>query len=438
MGSSIQFVQGAAIRGSRIFAQLRAWWSPETLGRPFWTFFTAAFFFDFGFGLYFFLFNLFLLSMGFDERAMGILSASLTLGNVIGTIPISMLARRLGLHKALLICFLAAPVVSMFRATTLWMPAQVGLAFLTGTALSAWPVCFAPTVAKVTTDSNRVFAFSIVFASGIGTGTLAGLAGGCLPRVLQEAHAASHPAGAMRIVLFGASTVALTGLWPIMHLSLGAPAPVERHGRRVFHPYLVRFLPPFIVWNFAIGSFIPFAPVFFRKHLGMSLQHVGDVFSAAQLAQFCAVLVSPILYRRAGAMRGIASAQLLAGATILILSRSSSALLAVAFYVLYTAFQYVASPGFYGLLMSRVPEVDRSTASAFQNVAGALSQAGAAALTGIVVVRVGYGAVFVSNAILAGMAAIFVLTLLTGAREWNSDVETTYERDADAESRCLE
>ncbi|WP_348264698.1 hypothetical protein P8935_09200 [Telmatobacter sp. DSM 110680] len=49
------------------------------------------------------------------------------------------------------------------------MPAQIGLALIAGMAWSCWPVCFAPAVASLTTESNRAFAFSIVFATGLGT-----------------------------------------------------------------------------------------------------------------------------------------------------------------------------------------------------------------------------------------------------------------------------
>ena len=85
------------------------------LGRPFWVFFTAALFLDFGFDLYFFLYNLFLLNLHYDERAIGIISSALTVGNLVGTIPVSMLARRFGLQKLLLVCFIAAPLVSIVR-----------------------------------------------------------------------------------------------------------------------------------------------------------------------------------------------------------------------------------------------------------------------------------------------------------------------------------
>ena len=408
MSCSIDGVELPAAEGSGILARLRSWWQGESLSRQFWIFFTAAFFFDFGIGLYFFLFNLFLLNLHFDERMMGFATGALTLGNVVGTIPVGFLARRYGLQRLLLFCFIASPILSILRTLVVWTPAQIGLAFLTGMALSCWPVCFAPVVAGLTIEKNRAFAFSIVFATGIGTGTLAGLAGGWIPQLLSHFFGVARAVDGIRIVLIAASLFASLGIWPVSRLRLSRTATTGREKRPLFHPFLIRFLPPFAIWSIVTGSFIPFAPVFFQKQLGISLQHVGMVFSASQFAQFSAVLIVPLLFRRAGSAVQIICVQLVASVAVFALGMSHSASFAVGWYLAYTAVQFTAGPGFYGLLMSRVPEADRSSASAVQNVVGALAGAGSAALTGSLVVRYGYGLIFHINAILAVIAAILV------------------------------
>ena len=53
-------------------APLREWLLKQKLSRGFWIFFTVAFFFDFGFAVYFFLFNLYLLDFHFNERVIGL------------------------------------------------------------------------------------------------------------------------------------------------------------------------------------------------------------------------------------------------------------------------------------------------------------------------------------------------------------------------------
>ena len=47
------------------------WFQQKNLSQGYWIFFSAAFFFDAGFSVYFFLFNLYLLDCHFNERAMG-------------------------------------------------------------------------------------------------------------------------------------------------------------------------------------------------------------------------------------------------------------------------------------------------------------------------------------------------------------------------------
>ena len=227
--------------------------------------------------------------------------------------------------------------------------------------------------------------------------------------MLLRGHGVHHPGDGIRLVLIGASLVAFLGIWPVSRLKLALPAKVERRSGPVFHPFLLRFLPAFAIWSIVSGSFIPFAPVFFQKQMGISLQHVGLIFSASQFAQFCAVLVAPMLFHRAGSVARIIFAQLVAAAAVFALGLCHSASFAIGLYLAYTAVQFTAGPGFYGMLMSSVPEADRSSASAVQNIVGALAGAGSAALTGALVVRYGYGLVFNLNAVLAGFAALVVL-----------------------------
>jgi predicted MFS family arabinose efflux permease len=132
------------------------------------------------------------------------------------------------------------------------------------------------------------------------------------------------------------------------------------------------------------------------------------IFSASQFAQFCAVLIMPLLFRGVGTQARIIGTQVVGAAAVFALGISHTASYAVVCYLVYTAVQFSAGPGFYGMLMSRTPEEDRSTSSAIQNVVGSLAAAGSAALTGALVVRYGYSLVFNLNAILAGLVVLLV------------------------------
>lgn len=386
----------------------------QRFGSGFWTFFAAAFFFDFGFGLFFFLFNLYLTDLHFNERAVGQIMAIFTLGNVAGTIPATFLARRYGLRASLLFCFVCAPALCVLRVLILGEPAQLALAFATGAVMCCWPICFSPTVASLCTERNRTLGFSAMFATGIGMGTFAGLLGGYIPEMLHAGKIHASIAGGIRMVLLIACGVILMGAVPLLKLRLAHRLPPAGQKIRLFHPFLRRFLPPFVLWNIVTGSFPVFGAIYLQEVCKIPLGRLGLVFSASQLAQFAAVLAAPLLLRRAGLGRGIAMAQ--AGtATFLVLIAASHAVIpAVCFYLAYNALQFMCGPGIYNLLMSRIPEAERSTASALQNLSGALCQAGTAAITGSCIVSFGYRPVLLGNAAVALIAASLFFKLPTG------------------------
>ncbi len=396
----------------RLAKYFKSLWPGDPLSAGFWIFFTAALFFDFGFGLYFFLFNVFLANLHFNEKIIGLVTSALVLGNVAGTIPVSLLIQKFGLQRILLGCFIAAPLLSVARLLVFSMQAQLSLAFFTGVALSCWPVCFSPVAAKLTSENNRVSAFSILFATGIGSGTIAGLVGGYLPTMIKATSGVNHLADSMRPVLLLACAVAMCGIWPISKLRLGKTERIAGPQSRLIHPVLVRFLPAFALWCFVTGSFTPFAAVFLQQHLKMPLKNVGLIFSGSELVQFAAVLLAPMLYKRFGTIVGIMCTQIATGVAVFALGHSQTASMAVFCYLAYTGVQYMSGPGFYSMLMSRLPDGERSKASAVQNITGALSQAAAAAITGSLLVRYGYPAVLSGNAIVALAAALLLVILL--------------------------
>jgi MFS family permease len=411
---------GGVIRRLRSRAAISAW----RFSRDYWLFFCAAFFFDLGFDLYLFLFNLYLTDLHFNERLIGQITAAFTLGNVAGTIPATMLVRRHGIKPLLLFSFIAAPLISIFRLFILHQPAQLGLAFATGAALCSWPICFSPVVASITDERNRTTGFSIVFATGIGMGTLAGVLGGYLPVLLQSSRLQAPLIGGLRIVLLLACAIVATGAWPLARLAL--PRQQQQAGRRlrIFHPYLVRFLPPFLLWSIVTGSFPAFGVIYLQRIMNLPLREIGMVFAGSQLMQFAAVLLAPFLFRRATLARGIAIAQFATAAFLVLMTGGSSLSFAIAFYLAYNGAMFMCEPGIYNLLMNRIPTEERSTASALQNLSSALCQAGTAAVTGSCIVLFGYHPVMLANAACALAASVLFLALARGADASEASAES--------------
>jgi MFS family permease len=395
-----------------------AWLNEKKLTRGFWIFFTAAFFFDFGFAIYYFLFNLYLLDRHFNERTMGLLGGALTLGGLVGTLPAGLLARRFGLRPVLIVCFLASPLLQACRVLWMWMPAQIGFAFLAGLAMCTWGVCFLPAVARLTTHENRASAFSLIFSVAIGTSALGGVVCGYLPQWLSRAGFVMLPFEVKRLILIASCIFAMMGLAAVLRLRM-PPQPQEEASpaagknwfhRLKLHPFLWRFLPAMALWSAVSASFIPFANVYLAHNLHVPMTRIGLIFSTAHLVQLCVGLLTPLLFRALGLLNGIVATQIAVAAALLSLAGVTDARFAIALYLCFSAAQWMSSPGLYNLLMTETPDKERSTASAMTMFCNALVGSAATAGAGILFTRFGYKPVLLGIGALALIvAALFRL-----------------------------
>jgi MFS family permease len=412
-------------RGTSFWRGPVRWLQRMDLGRDFWVFFAAAFFFDFGFAIYFFLINLYLLDLRYDERVIGLVGGALTLGTVVGTLPAGLLSRKIGIHPLLIVCFVAAPALGALRIVATGETAEIALAFLAGVAMCLWGVCFLPTVARLTTERSRASAFSLIFSVSIGTSTLGGVVCGYLPQWLRSAGFPMQPAEVKRLILLTSCGIAALGLLAVVRLPLPAPqadispkdqAKNDASGRRWgLDPFLLRFLPSMALWTAVLASFTPFANVYLSRDLHVPFSQIGLLFSAAQIIQFCVGLLTPLLFRALGLIDGIVATQLLAAVAIGCLAGTQNRHVAVALYLGFSAMQWMSSPGLYNLLMTRVPDKERTTAASMTLFCNAILQSVATAGAGILFVRFGYPHVLGGIAALATVVAVLFRTLVASA-----------------------
>lgn len=368
------------------------------VGREFWKFYIAALCVDIGFAMYLFLYSLFLLDLGFDERQIGLVAGAMTIGAMVGTLPAGVLAERFGLRPILLTGFVMTPAICAVRPFFPSEHAQIGMAFLTGLFLCTWHVGYCPATAALTNEENRTFGFSMMFSTGISTGALAGLMGGVLPGWLMRTHIGLHAVDAKRLVLLLCCAIYALGIWPAWKLRLSYAG--ERRGPWRFDPFLYRYLPAIALWSLAAGAFVPFAQVFLAHQVRLPLVRIGEVFSAGQIVQVAAILLAPLFFRRSGLVAGIAYTQAVSGLALAGLAGAHGMPAAVTLYVAFMAIHWMAGPGIYSLLMDRVQESARSSASAANIFTTSLCQAIASAATGAAYVRFGYPKVL--GAIAAG------------------------------------
>ncbi len=389
-------------------AAFRGRWRDWTADLPrgqFWTYFFASVFFNLGFSVFFFLFNVYLVGLGMNERTLGLIGSCAAAGSLVGTIPAGILGQRCGLRFTLIGGILLAVLASALRVWMLALPAQLCLAFLAGLGLCTWAVSLSPAVASLTSGRQRPRAFSLMFAFGIGDAGLGAIAAGHAPGWC--ASLARHPlslAQCERITLLLGCALALVATIPISRLSLASPAAPTRFSRPSA-PFLRRFLPAMGVWSLVVGAFPPFANVYFVHHLGLPLSSIGWVFSGAQLAQFGAILLVPLLLRHLRLGLAVTFTQLGTAVALLSLASTHTILHAAWLYWIYTAVQFSNEPGIFSLLMQGVPASDRASASSYTFfVSSGANMIGSAAI-GMTILKFGYPTSLCGIALLAIVAA---------------------------------
>ena len=422
----------ASAQAAPLWRDPRAWLHRQRLSRGYWTYFGAAFCWDAGFAVYFFLFNLYLLDLHFYERAIGLIGGATTLGAVTGTLPAGAVARRFGLRPLLIFAFVAAPALGALRAAWIWEPAQLALAFLTGVAMCGWTVSYLPTIASLTTVENRPSAFSLVYAASIGCSCLGAVVCGDLPQWLHRAGFDLQPAAIKRLILLASCEIAAAGLPAVLRLPRTklAAAPAEETeasipGLRLaairLSPVLLRLLPVLMLWSVVLAAFTPFANVYLAHDLHFSLASIGLLFALTQGLQLCAILVNPPLFGAVGMVNGIAITELATAVAMGAMASTPNLRLSVCLYLAFSALQWMSAPGLYNLLMDRTPESERSTAAAITMFLTSLVSAGSTAAAGALFAWAGYCRVLVGIAILAAGAAALCRALLGSERRAAAD-----------------
>ena len=390
----------------RLRSAVAPWVRGYRLSREYWLFFTAALFWDAGFGLYLFLFNLYLIDFHLNERAIGLINGALSLGVVAGTLPAGVLTRRVGARRLLIISFLGASLLSALRALFVSEIAAVALAFIAGVVMCIWTVCFLPVTASLTSQSNRAAATGLIFSVGVGTGALGAAATGYLSRWAGTFASGLGPADIKRILLLLSSGFVACGIIPLLRLpeiqaDSSQPIAFRQHFSLLRQPFLRRFLPIMALWSsLVLGGFTPFAAVYFTQQRHISLSNVGFVVSASQLAQFLGGLLVPLVERGLGLMRSIVISQLATGILLALTTFSSDPGACIVFFLGYSAAQWICSPAMYSLLMSNVAESDRAGASSLIMFSNFLLTAAVTSLTGILLPRLGYPVVIFAMATL--------------------------------------
>lgn len=172
------------------------------------------------FGIYSLLLNLYLLRLGFDSRAIGLVNGIGPLALAIASLPVGRISRRMGSRNALIIsfwavmiCLAAVPLGELLPSHLLqgWVMGSYGLAWLFA---SFFMTNSAPFLMGRTTPTERNHAFAVQGALLPVAGFAGNLLGGLLPSLFASLFSlpAEGPAPYRYALLCGAALYAAAAL----------------------------------------------------------------------------------------------------------------------------------------------------------------------------------------------------------------------------------
>ena len=404
----IRALPPAARQGAFWLARAGGWFG------PFLTFLLAANTYNFGVVIFFILYNLHLLDLGFREQSMGLFAGAMTAGTIAAVLPAAALARRLGLQRNLILGCAGMAAASAVRALVASEPALLITAFLAGACSALWIVAMPPVIAHLVPEKHRPLAFSLWVGTGIATGIFGGLAAGRLPGLLAGAGVAGV-ANAKQLSILTGCGIALLAIYPLLRLRLPV-RPVRERGIYPSGPFVYRFFLAMGIWQLAIGAFNPLFNAYFSRNLGFSVERIGMVFAGSQLLQAAAVFTAPWVLKKVGLVEGISAMQLATAISLGCLAFVPSAGGAFLFYAAYMSFQVMSEPGMFSMLMNRVTPAEQTGASGLNFLVMFGCNAIAAVLGGWIAGKYGYSVMLAVGATMAVASASLFRALLSSAR----------------------
>jgi MFS family permease len=332
-------------------------------------FLSASILNGFGNGMVNVVFQLYLATMGFESKALGMMSMMNALGTAIVTIPAGVIADRYGKKRIMIAGF-----VLMISAISLILIARTGEMFMAAFFLiglsNATFVPLTPLYSSFFEDGDMDRAFGLYGFLNIVSMSLGSLIGHLHP-ILVDSYGFSLQSSYWTVIALGALFIALQT--PLYLLSLkGVDGPSENGGFSFTlrsRGVVAKFFIIYFISVLGTSTFFSLFPFYVNKKFGVKSDALGTLFFLSNFVSAGANAVSPRLSKRLGTLRCIVLTIALATPFYFLIPLSSSFAMVSAAYILRLGLRYVADPLTTSLYMRLLSQDEKSTANSMRMMA---------------------------------------------------------------------
>lgn len=314
--------------------------------------------------------NFYFVSLGHGSETIGLLQSLPRLGGFLTSLPVGLLANRIGTRRVTL--YSTAGIAVTYAMLIVW-PSLGGLGtsrFLLGLFWGAVQIATTPLLISLSSREHETHAFAYLNLMSMGATAVGSLIGGVLPlaavALFPEATrvagtVAEQSPFAYRVAIGVAGSTVLLSMVPLLKLAdTRAPAVLldESAGgsaQRVPWRLLVWLSSPLLVFGFTGGLTFPFYNLFFRTTFDIPDKTVGTILSLGWVGMALVPLANPWWDGRFGRVWALFITMSVAAVAFLGLSIAPSLLLSIIAYVVAISFRNVMQPLYQPLIMDSLP-----------------------------------------------------------------------------------
>ena len=318
------------------------------------------------------LLNLYLYSLGYDARFIGLINGVNSLAVLLVSLPVGVVADRVGRRPVLLVGAVVYPASILALALSATTPTLLIFNFLFGAAATSYWVAGIPLLVASTSPSQRVQAFSINSFLLWGLGPIASFISGQVVEVAAHAlHVSASSTGALRVGMLFMCALALLGSLPYPFIrepprSPPAHSEVQRTGRMA--ALFLKLLLPDVILAFGLGSILTFIQLYFHLRFRLDPGPIGIVLAIGGAISGVGTLLTPLVARRWGNLRAAVRFQWLVTPAAVVLAVSGQLVLSMPAYWVLLTLRGMSDPVYTAFIQERVPEGYRGRISSLYNV----------------------------------------------------------------------
>jgi len=323
-------------------------------------------------GLSSLLFNLYMISMGYDTAFIGLNNALLSIGSVLCSLPAGIIADRIGRKRAMAIGQIGMTIAMFGLALSGRREVILASHAVWGVVGVLYLTSMAPFLAENSTLEDRSTLFTLNSALMNFVSFLVMAVGGYLPLLFARLLRVNpESTTAYRGVMLMAAVTMIVALVPILSFEDRRRRPEQRvrapglhFWQRFSRPTLVlKLLLPQALVAFGAGLVFPFINLFYKTKFGVSDATLGWILGITNVTAAVIMVVGGSMADRFGKLRAMFAARAFSVPLLLVIGFAPWLPVAVAAHWTRSGFMRIGDPLYMAFAMEQLAEDERATGS---------------------------------------------------------------------------